>query len=125
LTIALRNPEQFRSVSAFAPIVAPTQTPWGQKAFAKYLGPDQNAWREYDASALVARKAFPAQILIDQGGADPFLETQLIPETFSVSAALSGQKVSLRIHTAYDHGYYFIQSFIADHLRHHAAILKR
>jgi S-formylglutathione hydrolase len=125
LTIALRNPEQFRSVSAFAPIVAPTQTPWGQKAFAKYLGPDQNAWREYDASALVARKAFPAQILIDQGGADPFLETQLIPETFSVAAALSGQKVSLRIHTAYDHGYYFIQSFIADHLRHHAAILKR
>jgi S-formylglutathione hydrolase len=125
LTIALRNPEQYRSVSAFAPIVAPSQTPWGQKAFANYLGPDKNVWREHDASALVARKAFPGQILIDQGGADPFLNTQLIPETFSVAAALSGQQVSLRIHTAYDHSYYFIQSFMTDHLRHHAAILKR
>jgi S-formylglutathione hydrolase len=124
LTIALRNPEQYRSVSAFAPIAAPLQCPWGQKAFANYLGPDAQRWREYDASVLVARKPFPADILIDQGTADPFLKNQLLPEKFSAAAAESGQKLTLRMQPGYDHGYYFIQTFMADHLRHHAAILK-
>jgi S-formylglutathione hydrolase len=125
LTIALRNPAQYKSVSAFAPIVAPMQCPWGQKAFTNYLGPDQTTWREHDASVLVARKAFPTHILIDQGTADQFLaDQQLLPEKFSAAAAASGQPLTLRMQPGYDHGYYFIQSFMPDHLRHHAKILK-
>lgn len=125
LTIALRNPTQYKSVSAFAPIVAPTQCPWGQKAFTNYLGPDETTWREHDASVLVARKAFPTHILIDQGTADQFLaDQQLLPEKFSAAAAGSGQPLTLRMQPGYDHGYYFIQSFMPDHLRHHAKILK-
>jgi S-formylglutathione hydrolase len=126
LTIALRNPTQYKSVSAFAPIGAPMQCPWGVKAFTNYLGPDRETWREYDASELVARKAFPEHILIDQGTADQFLaDQQLLPEKFSAAAAKSGQKFTLRMQQGYDHGYYFIQTFMADHLRHHGKILKK
>lgn len=124
LTCALRNPQQYRSVSAFAPIAAPTQCPWGQKAFRHYLGADERPWREYDATELVARRAFPGLILIDQGTADKFLAEQLLPEKFAAAAAKSGQKLNLRMQPNYDHGYYFIQTFMADHLRHHAAQLK-
>ncbi|MDP9014796.1 MAG: S-formylglutathione hydrolase [Pseudomonadota bacterium] len=125
LTIALRNPTQYRSLSAFAPICAPTQCPWGEKAFGNYLGPDREKWREHDASELVARKPFPAHILIDQGTADQFLaDQQLLPEQFSAAASKSGQRFTLRMQQGYDHGYYFIQTFMADHLRHHAKHLK-
>lgn len=125
LVCALRNPGQYRSVSAFAPIAAPMQCPWGKKAFGNYLGSDQEAWREYDASELVARKPFPGLIRIDQGAADQFLAEQLLPEKFAAAAAKSGQQLDLRMQPGYDHGYYFIQTFMADHLRHHAAALKR
>jgi S-formylglutathione hydrolase len=124
LTIALKNPQRYRSVSAFAPIAAPMQCPWGKSAFTRYLGENRDAWSQYDATELVARTPFPASILIDQGSADQFLVEQLKPEQFSAAAAKSGQKLDLRMQAGYDHGYYFIQSFIADHLRHHAAILK-
>jgi S-formylglutathione hydrolase len=125
LTIALNNPTQYKSLSAFAPIAAPMQCAWGEKAFTRYLGPDRTAWREYDASELVARKAFPAPILIDQGTADQFLkDRQLLPETFVAAAAKSGQKLTLRMQDGYDHGYYFIQTFMADHLQHHAKLLR-
>ncbi len=124
LTIGLRNPTQYKSLSAFAPIVAPMQCPWGQKAFTNYLGPDQEKWRPHDASELVARTAFPSPILIDQGTADQFLkDQQLLPERFSAAAAKSGQKLTLRMQEGYDQGYYFIQTFMGDHLRHHAKIL--
>jgi S-formylglutathione hydrolase len=125
LICALRNPSQYKSVSAFAPIAAPMQCPWGQKGFTNYLGKDTQAWREYDASELVARHRFPGLILIDQGTADQFLAEQLHPEKFSAAAAKSGQPVNLRMQPGYDHGYYFMQTFMADHLRHHAGFLKR
>ena len=99
------------------------QCPWGKKAFSNYLGADTAAWSEYDASVLVARRAFPGPILIDQGAADPFLAEQLMPEKFSAAAAKSGQRLELRMQPGYDHGYYFISSFIEDHLRHHARLL--
>jgi S-formylglutathione hydrolase len=125
LTIALRNPSQYKSVTAFAPISAPMQCPWGQKALGNYLGPDRETWREHDASELMARKAFPAPILVDQGTGDQFLaEQQLLPEKLSAAAAKSGQKLNLRMQPGYDHGYFFIQTFMADHLRHHAEILR-
>ena len=120
LTLALKNPERYKSVSAFSPIAAPMQCPWGKKAFANYLGPDTQAWREYDATELVARRAFNGPILIDQGTADQFLAEQLLPEKFAAAAAKSGQRLNLRMQPGYDHGYYFIQTFMADHLRHHA-----
>ena len=125
LTLALRNPALYRSVSAFAPIAAPMQSPWGQKAFTNYLGTDCNAWRDYDATELVARRPYPGSILIDQGTADQWLEQQLLPEKFAAAAAKSGQSLQLRMQPGYDHGYYFIQTFMADHLRHHAAALQR
>lgn len=124
LVCALRNPSQYRSLSAFAPIAAPQQCPWGVKAFTNYLGEDRQAWREYDASELVARARFSGPILIDQGTADQFLVEQLHPEKFSAAAAKSGQALTLRMQPGYDHGYYFIQTFMADHLRHHAAAMK-
>jgi S-formylglutathione hydrolase len=125
LTIALRNPAQYRSVSAFAPVAAPMQCRWGQKAFTNYLGPDQETWREHDATQLVARKPFPAHILIDQGAADQFLaDQQLLPDKFAAAAAAAGQKLNLRMQPGYDHGYFFIQTFMADHLQHHAKLLK-
>jgi len=124
LVCALRNPEQYKSVSAFAPIAAPMQCEWGKKAFGNYLGPDIESWREYDATELVSRRPIPRRILIDQGAGDQFLAKQLLVEKFSAAAAKSGQELELRMQPGYDHGYYFIQTFIADHLRHHAERLK-
>lgn len=120
LTLALRYPRRFRSVSAFAPIVAPSAVPWGLKAFPRYLGEDRAAWLAHDACALVAGHPHPGTILVDQGLADRFLEVQLQPERFEDACARAGQKLVLRRQPGYDHGYWFIQSFIADHLRHHA-----
>jgi len=122
LMLALRNPALFRSVSAFAPIAAPVRCPWGRKAFGGYLGQDQAAWREYDATELMTRSAaapFPDGILIDQGLADKFLPEQLYPEAFEEACRTVGQPLELRRHAGYDHGYYFIQSFVEDHLRFH------
>jgi S-formylglutathione hydrolase len=124
LICALKNPERYKSVSAFAPIAAPMQCAWGKKAFSNYLGADIEKWREYDASELVARKPFPGPILIDQGTADQFLVEQLLPEKFSAAAAKSKQALTLRMQPGYDHGYYFMQTFMAEHLRHHAKQLK-
>lgn len=123
LTIALRHPDRYRSVSAFAPIVAPTQVPWGQKAFSRYLGINPAAWANYDACELVGRQTFDGTILIDQGEADPFLDMQLKPELFEQACAEAGQSLLLRRHAGYDHRYWFITSFIDDHLRHHAAAM--
>ena len=125
LTVALKNPSVYKSVSAFAPIAAPMQCPWGKKGFTNYLGTNEEAWREYDATELVARKPYPGLILIDQGTSDQFLKEQLLPEKFKAAAEKAGQKLELRMQPGYDHGYYFMQTFMADHLRHHAAILKK
>jgi S-formylglutathione hydrolase len=124
LTLGLRHPEFFRSVSAFAPIAAPMQCPWGRKAFSKYLGNDVRTWAEYDATELVAKKPHPAPILIDQGEADEFLDEQLKPQAFAAAAAKSGQVLDLRMQPGYDHGYYFVQTFIPDHLHHHASLMR-
>jgi S-formylglutathione hydrolase len=127
LSIGLKNPGgRYRSISAFAPIVAPKQVPWGQKAFNGYLGPDGGQWDEYDSSLLVRKVKDPErrpQILIDQGLADQFLEQQLRPHLFEEAARDVGYPINLRRQPGYDHGYYFISSFIDDHLRHHARIL--
>lgn len=124
LTIALRNPGRYRSVSAFAPIVAPGSVPWGEKAFPRYLGTDRKAWAKHDATELVASGArFDGTILIDQGEADGFLVNQLQPQRFEAACEDAGQKLKLRMQPGYDHSYYFIQSFIEDHLRHHAKAL--
>ncbi len=123
LTLALRHPGLFKSLSAFAPICAPTQCPWGRKAFSGYLGADESGWDAHDASALMAAMPaapYPGGILIDQGLADKFLAEQLHPQLFEAACASVGQPLTLRRHAGYDHGYYFIASFIADHLRHHA-----
>ncbi|MDT8408938.1 MAG: S-formylglutathione hydrolase [Wenzhouxiangellaceae bacterium] len=124
LTIALRNPTRFRSVSAFAPIVAPSQVPWGQKALSRFLGPDPNDWKHYDATELVAQQTFPGKILIDQGLGDTFLTQQLQPERFERACAGANQNMELRQHPGYDHGYFFIQTFVEDHLRHHCSALQ-
>jgi S-formylglutathione hydrolase len=124
LVIALREPTRWRSVSALAPICAPTRCPWGQKAFSKYLGDKREDWKAYDASMLVRERTHPITILVDQGTADPFLSEQLHPEYLEDACAASGQRLELRRHSGYDHGYFFIASFIEDHLRHHAAALK-
>jgi len=123
LTIALKNPSAWRSVSAFAPIVAPSRCPWGEKAFSGYLGPDRETWRAWDATELVAHSRFDGAILIDQGEADPFLAEQLKPERFEAACASAGQPLTLRRQPGYDHSYYFIATFIADHIAHHAAAL--
>jgi S-formylglutathione hydrolase len=123
LVCALRNPDRFKSVSAFAPIVAPIQCAWGEKAFTNYLGDDRAAWKNYDATELVARSTFPTEILIDQGSADSFLANQLKPELFEWACEQAGQKLTLRMQLDYDHSYYFIATFIGDHVRHHAGIL--
>jgi S-formylglutathione hydrolase len=123
LVCALRNPDRYRSVSAFAPIVAPMHCPWGQKAFSHYLGPDKEAWKAYDASELVLTGKSDRLILIDQGMADSFLETQLMPERFEQACAQVGQPLLLRRQEGYDHSYYFISTFIGDHIRHHATYL--
>jgi len=126
LTLALRHPGRFASVSAFAPICAPTRCPWGHKAFTGYLGADTAGWAAHDASALMAQQTtapYPGGILVDQGLADKFLAEQLHPEAFEAACAQVGQPLTLRRHAGYDHGYYFIASVIDDHLRHHAAAL--
>jgi S-formylglutathione hydrolase len=126
LTLALRHPGLFKSLSAFAPIAAPSQCPWGEKAFSGYLGDDRAQWLEHDASALMSQQAsapYPQGILIDQGLADKFLATQLHPHLFEEACAKAGQPLTLRRHEGYDHGYFFIQSFMADHMAHHAKSL--
>ncbi len=123
LTIHLKHPDVYRSVSAFSPIVAPMQVPWGQKAFTGYLGEDQEAWKAYDASELVRARPSKAKILIDQGTADNFLKEQLRPELFEKACEEAGQSLQLRMQEGYDHSYFFIATFIEDHLRHHAGAL--
>ena len=125
LVLALRNPALFRSVSAFAPICAPSQCPWGKKAFSGYLGHNPQDWLQYDASALMeSRQApFPNGILIDQGLADKFLPDQLLPEAFEVACKKAQQPLQLRSHAGYDHGYYFISTFVEDHIRFHSGQL--
>jgi len=122
LTMALKRPDVFRSVSAFAPIAAPSLCPWGIKAFTGYLGEDKTAWAAYDASLLMvqAHTPFPNGILIDQGLGDKFLQEQLYPEAFEAACQTAAQPLTLRRHARYDHGYYFISTFIEDHLRFHA-----
>jgi S-formylglutathione hydrolase len=123
LTLALRHPGVFTSLSALAPICAPMQCPWGMKAFSGYLGDDRSAWAAHDASALMAAQPaapYPQGILIDQGLADKFLAEQLHPEAFEAACAAVGQPLTLRRHAGYDHGYYFIASVVDAHLRHHA-----
>ena len=127
LTLALRHPHLFRSVSAFAPIASPTRCPWGEKAFAAYLGEDRETWAEHDAARLIEDGVGAGcfdDILIDQGDADPFLTEQLKPELLVAAAEAAGQKVTLRMQPGYDHSYFFMASFIADHLAFHAARLK-
>ncbi|MDO9258379.1 MAG: S-formylglutathione hydrolase [Polaromonas sp.] len=128
LTLALRHPGLFKSVSAFAPICAPSQCPWGHKAFTGYLGADSAAWSAHDATALMAElhtAPYPGGILIDQGLADKFLAQQLHPQLFEAACAQAGQALQLRRHAGYDHGYYFIATFMADHLNHHARQLSQ
>lgn len=119
LTIALRNPQRFSSVSAFSPITNPMNCPWGQKAFSQYLGNDREQWRAYDASELMRTAAQTLPALVDQGEADNFLQEQLKPEMLEKAAAASQFPLTLRRHEGYDHSYYFIASFIEDHLRFH------
>ena len=124
LTAALRNPGRYTSLSAFAPIVAPMQCPWGEKALGGYLGPDRETWRPYDATALIeAGHRFPGTILIDQGTADPFLEEQLKPHLFEEACKAAGQPLTLRMRQGYDHSYYLMATFMEDHVRHHAEAL--
>jgi S-formylglutathione hydrolase len=126
LTLSLRHPDLFRSVSAFAPICAPSQCPWGQKAFSGYLGADRSKWAKHDASALMTAATaapFAGGILIDQGLDDKFLVNQLNPQLFVDACALVQQPLTLRRHAGYDHGYYFVSTFMADHLAHHAVQL--
>ncbi len=124
LTLHLKNPETYKTCSAFAPISAPSQTPWGRKAFSNYLGADEAKWAEYDATKLVATRPSKAEILIDQGTTDAFLVEELKPELFAAAAKMSGQKVNLRMQDGYDHSFFFISTFIEEHMRwHHAQLM--
>jgi len=123
LVCALRNPGRYQSLSAFAPICNPMTVPWGEKAFSRYLGEDRSQWREWDASHLLANAAERLPILIDQGDRDQFLSLQLKPEVLQLAALAAGHRLELRMQPGYDHSYYFIASFIEDHLRHHACKL--
>jgi len=128
LTIGLRNPSMFRSLSAFAPICTTLDSPWGQKALGYYLGDDHSTWQDYDACEVARRctdTSHYSKILVDQGADDPYLEEQLKPELFESACNESGLPLELRIHDGYDHGYYFISTFIEEHLRFHAAELGR
>ncbi|MCL6684718.1 S-formylglutathione hydrolase [Sphingomonas alba] len=125
LTVALNHPDRFRSVSAFAPIVAPSQVPWGQKALAGYLGDDRAAWRRHDTVALIDDGASVDEILVDVGKSDPFIEKELRPELLEESCKAAGIPLTLRRHAGYDHSYYFISTFMADHIAWHAERLKR
>lgn len=120
LSIALKNPDRYKSVSAFSPIVAPSQVPWGQKALGGYLGSDQVAWADYDSTALMMARGWPRDILIDQGDADEFLATQLKPELFAEACRKRNVALALRLQQGYDHSYYFISTFMAEHVRWHA-----
>ncbi len=124
LVAALKHPGRYRSVSAFSPIVAPSQAPWGEKAFAAYLGGDRAAWRAWDAAALIADAQERLPLLIDQGDADEFLHGQLKPQLLQAACAAAGHPLQLRLQPGYDHSYYFIASFIGEHLAHHAEALK-
>lgn len=123
LVCALRNSDRYQSVSAFSPIAAPSRCPWGQKAFTNYLGSDRQQWQSYDASELVLTVNFNRPILIDQGSRDPFLKEQLLPEVFETACQKVKQPLTLRYQDGYDHSYYFIATFIQDHIRHHAEAL--
>jgi S-formylglutathione hydrolase len=125
LTTALRNPARFRSVSAFAPIVSPLACPWGEKALGSYLGPDRAAWRAYDACALIAEGARLPELLVDQGEADNFLESQLKTPLLREACAAAGMAATIRMQPGYDHSYYFIATFMAEHIGWHAARLTR
>ena len=125
LTIALRNPDRFRSVSAFSPIVAPLQCPWGEKALGGYLGADRTAWRAYDACALIEDGARVAEILVDQGDADGFLVEQLKPELLVAACEAAGIGLTLRMQPGYDHSYNFVSTFMADHVAWHGERLGR
>ncbi len=120
LTIALRNPGRFKAVSAFAPIASPMSCPWGEKALSNYIGSDRAAWREYDACALIESGARLPDLLVDQGTADSFLDSQLKPQLLEAACARAGQPLTLRMQEGYDHSYFFIATFIEDHLRWHA-----
>ena len=124
LTIGLKNPDQFKTISAFSPIVSPTRCPWGEKALTGYLGADRATWADYDATLLIATRGWkgPA-LLVDQGTADQFLEGQLKPELLTAACAEAGVALKLRMQPGYDHSYFFISTFVEDHLRHHAAHL--
>ena len=119
LVVALRNPARYHSVSAFAPIANPMTVPWGEKAFGRYLGPDRTRWEAYDASVLVRRASSGREILVDQGLADQFLERELRPDALEAAASAGGQRLTVRRHPGYDHSYWFIQTFIADHIAWH------
>jgi S-formylglutathione hydrolase len=123
LVCAMRNPQLYKSVSAFAPIAAPMRCPWGEKAFSGYLGNNHETWVNYDASELVQKLGYHSEILIDQGTDDQFLSTQLLPDVFAAACKSVHQPLNLRYQSGYDHGYYFIASLIADHIRHHAIAL--
>lgn len=125
LTISLRNPERFRSTSAFSPIVSPMQCPWGDKALGGYLGPDRDDWRSYDACALIESGARLPDLLVDQGTADAFLAEQLKTDLFAETCVRADQKATIRMQPGYDHSYYFISTFMAEHVRWHAERLKR
>lgn len=126
LTLALRNPSVFHSVSAFAPVTSPTRCPWGEKAFSRYLGNDHSTWRDHDATELMKQRTtpFPQGILIDQGLSDKFLDTQLLPEHFEAACDRARQPLTLRRHEQYDHSYYFVSTFMQDHIAFHARILR-
>ena len=124
LTLALRHPGRYRSVSAFSPIVAPSQVPWGQKAFSTYLGDDRAAWAQHDAVALVAGASERLPLLVDQGEADEFLAGQLRPELLQAACEAACHPLTLRLQLGYDHSYYFIASFMGDHVAHHASALR-
>ncbi|SDR17814.1 S-formylglutathione hydrolase [Pseudoxanthomonas sp. CF125] len=124
LIVALKNPGRYRSVSAFSPIVAPSQAPWGEKALAAYLGEGRETWKAWDATALVAGASERLPLLVDQGGSDEFLANQLKPELLEAACEAVGHPLTLRLQPGYDHSYYFIESFIGEHIAHHAAALK-
>ena len=124
LVLALRNPGRYRSVSAFSPIVAPSQVPWGQKAFTAYLGEDRQAWAQWDATALVATAGERLPLLVDQGDADEFLVAQLQPQRLQAACDAVGHPLTLRLQPGYDHSYYFIASFIGEHIAYHAKALQ-
>ena len=124
LIVTLRNPGRYRSVSAFSPIVAPTRVPWGEKAFTAYLGVDRAAWKAWDASELIATAGERLPLLIDQGEADEFLDSQLKPQWLREACERAGHPLQLRLRPGYDHSYYFIASFIGEHIAHHAAALR-